>query len=159
MDGRVLIQNFLDLSGIHILAAADEHILLAVNDIEITFVIVIGDIASMKVSALINSLCGCLWIIEIARTIRRPFEDQLPRFIRTEESVPVTDDLRVHEEVRSANRTRFADGIFRGERKNAGTELGHAEALLEADIFLSRIFLNQRHRQRRATRCAETQRR
>ena len=44
-----------------------------------------------------------------------------------------------------------------GKRKQAGTILGHAEALLEADALFSGVLFDQRHGQRRTATGAETQ--
>jgi hypothetical protein len=140
------VQDFFDFSGIDILTAADEHILFAVNDIEITFFIKRSEITGMKEATFVDSgNCRGL-IIEIAGAIRRTFEDKLAWFIRTEEVVPVIDDPRVHEEVGPTDRSRLANGVLRCKRKNAGTKLGHAESLLEADILFLRVFLHQWNR-------------
>ena len=39
------------------------------------------------------------------------------------------------EEVRPADAARLADGVFGGKGEQARPELGHAEALLEADVL------------------------
>ena len=69
MHGRMLVQHLFNFSGINIFSAADEQILLAINDVEISFVIEVRQIACVKESTLIDSGFGRFWIIELARAL------------------------------------------------------------------------------------------
>jgi len=52
----------------------------------------------------------------------------------------VVSTMRASQKVRAANRPSFANGIFRARRRNPRTEFGHAETLLEANVFFFRDF-------------------
>ena len=70
-----LIQRFLDLAAGHILAAGFDHVLLAVDDGDVTLVVDSGEIAGMKPAAVERRL-GPLVVVPIAEhQMRRAVHD------------------------------------------------------------------------------------
>ncbi len=155
----MLVNHLFNLRRVDILATADKHILFAVDDKEIAFGVETGHIARVEVAALVHGGGGRCGVVEITRAVGFALQHQFALLVGAEELVVVIHNLGVDEKVRAANRTGFANGVFGGQGKDAGAKLGHAKALLEADAFFGGVFFHQRNRQRRATRCAETQRR
>ncbi len=63
---RMLIQHLFDFDRIHIFAAAEEHVLLAIHDEKIPFLIVLGEVTGMKPTVLVHNRRARFGIIEIA---------------------------------------------------------------------------------------------
>ena len=57
-DGRVLAQSVLDLGRIHLLAARDDHVLLALDDLEEAVRVERGQVARAQESVGGESRCG-----------------------------------------------------------------------------------------------------
>ncbi len=142
----MLVQNLFDLDRVHVLAAAEEHVLLAVDDEKVPLVVVLCQIAGVEPAICVHCRRARLRVVEIAGAVRGTFQHEFADFVRTERMVVVVHHARVDKEIRATDRAGFANRVFWREREDAGTKLGHAESLFEANAFFLGVLFDQRHR-------------
>ena len=152
MDGRVLIKDALDLHRVDVFAAADEHVLLAIDDVVEALAVHARHVAGMKPAVGINDRRSGLGLVVVARKHRRSAQTQLARFTWRHRAIVLIHHLRRHKRVRPANRARLGRRKLRPHAKHARPKLGHAEALLKRDVVDLPERLQHRHRQRRPAR-------
>ena len=158
LHGGVFVDRLLDHLRIDVEAAGDDHVLLAVDQIEIAVAIHVADIAGQEAIAR-ERLCRLLRPVPIAfgdvRSLDADFADLARRqhLVRIVKRDHVDFDAGQHQ----ANRARF----FRSLRRMGGAGragLGHAPAAPELHVGLALENPGDLYRQRRAARSAMHQR-
>src|SRR5690606_13366468 len=137
---RMAVEDGFNLGWIDVLAARNKHVLLAVLDVEVPFLIHYCQISRMEPALVVDGFDGGLRVIVIARRVAGALEHQLANVPRGQGIVLIVHHARADEEVGPADAARFAYGIFRRQGENAGTKLGHAKTLLEAHAFFPGVF-------------------
>ena len=130
-DLRVFEKFSLDLSRIHIDAAADEHVFRPAGNVEKAFVIAPRQVSGVEPALFVKRSGGRIRVVPVSaadvRTSQPQFADLLPRHflpIRTHES-------SFGEHQGFANNTRFADRLVTRHGKTIDSHLGQSVALLQ----------------------------
>ena len=132
LNFRMLIKNFLDLPGIDIIPAADDHIFFPVDNVEIALLIHAGDVPGIK-PPIAQSLLGLFQPIPIAQHDLGTPDTEFSFFPRGEVFLSCfqVDDLRVY--IR-AGQSDAADLALPIKGVSVGHGGGFGEAVSLADF-------------------------
>ena len=83
-DAAELRQRQLDLGGIDVLAAGDEHVLLAIDDVVVALVVAAHEIAGVEPARAAEGLAGGIGVAEVAERDHRAAQGELARLRRRE---------------------------------------------------------------------------
>src|SRR5581483_9656418 len=126
------VEEFLDLSRIDVLAAPDDHVLQAADDVDVALVIHGGEVAGMHPAAVVDCLLGLLLIVPVALHHRVAARAELAgRPARHRLALAVDDlDLDVRQHLahgRDAALDRIVGGALRGDRRGLGHAVGDGD--------------------------------
>src|SRR4051794_14197665 len=137
-DGGVLVEDLLDLARVDVVAPADDHVLLAVDDEEVAVLVDLGHISRVEPAVAHDLLRGVVAVPVALHEVVTADGDLAPLTLRDLLAVLV-DDLHLHALVRRADRAGLAllVGVVerrdrRGLREPVALEDLAAEGLLEA---------------------------
>jgi hypothetical protein len=147
----------LDLGGVDVLPTGDEHVLLAVDDVEEAVGVPPGQVAGVKPAPRVDRRGAGGRVLEVTGEHRRALEDQLAHLAGRDLPAVLADHGGAHEPVRPADRAGLGHGVLQPHAERARTELGQAEALLEGDLVHRPPALDHADRQRRAAAGHEAQ--
>ena len=142
------IERGLDLGRIDVLAARDDHVLEAVDDVEDADLVHVAEVAGVQ-PAIAQRLRGQLGLVPVAFHHQRPAHDDLAVLSWRQKAVLGVDDGQLAADQRPAYRIGFAEvpvlgpGVERWQRGHAGGRFGHAVAGHEA--CLGEVFLRFDH--------------
>src|SRR5215216_349210 len=156
-DRGVLVEDLFDLARVHVVAAADDHLLLAVDDEEVAVLVDLAHVAGAEPAILVEDLVRGVVPVPVALHDIVAADGDLADGVRALDIVAVVvDELHLDALDRGADRTGLAlavgvveGGDRRGLRQAVALEHLAAEGLLEAPHHLDR--------HRRAARAAEPQ--
>ncbi|MNS01806.1 hypothetical protein D3C72_330970 [compost metagenome] len=143
------------LAGIHVLATADDHVLEAVDDVDVTLLVHVGAVAGVHPAAT-QGLGGFLGVVPVAEHDVRAAHHHFAHGAARDRVVVFVDDAHGHPQPRPPGRTQPATGdaggvmVFRAVGGDRWCGLGHAVALGELDIRQGfQGHFQQRYRNRR----------
>src|SRR5262245_45300251 len=112
-DGRMFVNRLLDGTRVHVKAAGDDHVLLAIDNVEKTIRIHVADIARQK-PAVDKGGGGVLGRIEIAPHHVRPLDADFADLTRLEHPPRIVKRHDVHENAgqRQAARAGLVGAVF-----------------------------------------------
>ena len=130
----VFVQDFVHLAGIDVVPAHDDQILLAVHDIVVAVLVVVGDVAGMQ-PAVAQGGGGLLGAVPVALHDLRPAHQHLAFLTRAQHATAVVDVHDAHFRMREGH----ADGAFllravQGIGRDAGRGFGEAETFGDAGV-------------------------
>ena len=64
-DGGMLVEDVLDLARIHVVSATDDHVLLAIDDEEVTVLVDPGQVAGAEPAVIVDRVCGGLRVVPV----------------------------------------------------------------------------------------------
>ena len=134
-DLRELQQRGLDLGGVDVLPAGDDHVLVAVTDEEEALVVDRTGVAG-AVPAVGQHLGGAFRLVPVAGHHVRPLHDDLAYLVRIGLAAVGAHHPHVGEEDRLAGRPHLPFGVGRVEHRAARGRLGHAVGLLHRHAAL-----------------------
>ena len=126
-------QRQLDLGGVDVLAAGDEHVLLAIDDVVVALVVAAHEVAGVEEARAAERLARSPRALpEVAERDHRAAERELADLARRDRSGPASSTiLRLEVEVGPADRAGLAERVLGREREAVGADLGEAVALAE----------------------------
>ena len=152
---RVLVEHLLDLARIDVVTAADDHVLLAVDDEEVAVLVDLAHVAGVQ-PAVADRLGGRVLALPVAlHHVVAPDHDLADLALRDLVAV-VVDDLHLDALDRSPDRAGLALAVGVVER---GDRRGLREAVALEDLASERVLesAHQLDRHRRAARGAQLQ--
>src|SRR4030095_10760544 len=96
------VEELLDLAGIDVLAATDDHVLDAADDVAVALVVESGEITGVHPAAGIDGLGGLLGVAPIALHDRIAAGAEFTRRARRDNAAFRVDDLHFHMRVDAA---------------------------------------------------------
>ncbi len=159
LHAGVLVDRLLDHLRIDVEAAGDDHVLLAVDQIEIAVRIHVADIAGQK-AAVSKSFRGFLRPVPVAFGDIRSLDADFADFARAQDLFRILERNDVHFDAgqHQPDRARLVR-TFLWMAGAGRASLGHAPAALQLHFGLAFEDLGDLDRQRRAARAAADQRR
>ena len=143
-DLRVLVEHLLDLARVDVVAAADDQVLLAVDDVEVAVLVDAGHVAAVEPAAA-HRLRGRVGALPVALHDVVAADHDLADLALGDRVVVLVDDLHLDPLDRGADRARLAlavgvvgAGDRRGLREAVALEHDRPEGLLEAAQDLDR---------------------
>ena len=153
-DARIFANERFDVRRIHVEPAGDDHVLLAVDDVEVAVVVEPAHVARAQERPPVGMDPGCvarrLGLVVIAKHHRARAPDDLADLTARQDLAFVVDDLDLGPERRHAHRTRLPRHILRRDRRPDA--FGEAPQLHQARAELRDETIAQRRRQCRARR-------
>src|SRR5262249_48103552 len=126
---RVLVEDVLDLDAVDVLAAADEHVLGAVDDVAEALVVDAGEVAGLH-PAVDERLARGLGLVPVALDHLRPLgPERAALAARQLLGAIAAHDLDVADGRRRAARARAQLVVLRAHAAEARRGLGHAPAV------------------------------
>ena len=154
-DGVVLVERLLDLARVDVVAAADDQVLLAVDDEEVAVLVLLGHVAGEE-PAVGDGLLGLLLLAPVAlHHVLAPDRD-LADLALLDVLAVVVDQLHLDAAHRHADRARLALDVGlveRGDRRGLGEPVALEHDAVEGLLEL----LHHLDRHRRAARDAGAQ--
>ncbi len=147
-DGRVAHEDLLDLDRVDVLAAGDDHVLLAVDERDVAVLVDLAEVAGVEPAA----------AERLGRRLRQhpvPGEDvlaaheQLADLAHGDVAVVGVDEARLDVQQRAADRAELVLDVLGVEHGHGRRRLGQPEALLERHAAIVEE-LDQRQRRRGA---------
>ena len=127
VDGGVQVDDALDFGAVDVLSAAQDHVLLAVADVEEAVLVDLGDVAGSE-PAVLDRLRGRLRTVPVAADVHRRLHDQFALFAGRQFVAVVVDDLQFDDRARLAATVRLLDQALVRVAGAAGVRLGHSPA-------------------------------
>ena len=138
-DGLVLVEDLLDLARVHVVAAADDQLLLAVDDEEVAVLVDLGHVAGLEPAVLVDGLLRLLLALPVALHHVVALDGDLADLALVDLVAVVVDHLHLDALDRGADRAGLALLVGVVERRHRrglaqAVALEHvaAEGLLEA---------------------------
>ena len=134
---RVVVEGVLDFPGRHVLAAGDDDVLLAIDDVEQPVRVSPGDVPRQEPAVAVGAL-GRLGILEVAARHLVPAKGDLPGLTRCDVPSVVVQDPHFDERTRAPRRAQqlwlsvdAPSVVLRAQEAGIAPELGHAVPLTE----------------------------
>ena len=155
-DGRVLVEHLLDLAGIDVVAAADDQVLLAIDDEEVAVLVDLREVTGVEPAAA-HRLGRRVGTLPVALHHVRALDDDLPHLALRDLLVVLVEDLHLDVADRRADRAglALAVGVVEGcDRRGLAQPVPLQD--LRAELSVERA--QHLDRQRRAAGDADAQR-
>ena len=122
----MLDEHALDFGRIDVLAAADDRVVLAIDDVHVTLVVLIYEVAAVE-PATAERLRRRVGAVEIAEHHRRPPIDDLADLARGDVAVGFVDDPALHRARRPSHRAELAQRVGGTQVRRVRRHLGLTE--------------------------------
>ena len=132
VDGGVLVDRLLDRLRIDVVAARDDHVLVALDDVEIAVLVHGADVAGHE-EAVDEGGRRVLRALPVAGEHVRPLDPDLPRLAGRQQARRIVEGDDVHDDARQRQPDRA--GLWRSGARQVGAGRGgfrHAPAAAEA---------------------------
>ena len=151
-----LVDGVLDLHGVDVLAARDEHVLPAIHDVVVAVLVHPSRVAGVEPPVLGERIPVHVRAVPVTGGDVRPADHQLPGLVRAQGASSLVDDLELGVHHREAGRAGLRERVLHVEDETERAGLGHAPELLQGGA-LPRVALQEREGSRRAPDPEENQ--
>src|SRR5262249_3683373 len=136
-ERRMLVERALDLGRIDVLAAADDHVLHAVTDVEKAVDVEVADVAAAEPAVGVEALRRGVRAVPVARGSARAAHADLATSAGFADRISrAVDQSPFREDRGPAARAELADGVLGLEEAHGRRRFRHAVALADRDVAL-----------------------